>query len=241
MEFSVTPESVAGRLKHQVPPCQFLVIHQGRGLGSSGITARGDAEIGRKTPPLWDNYDNAILGYISYKAFLGQYVANNFNFNPFLPPFWNSYYFPFHYLFCCFIFKKLILKVGKSMYCQHQGTVSLWELFIPRGSSLPCDPKDLAGDRSHGQWGGSVQGTEGWWCCKKAHHCPFNGLLLLGQPLQFRLFGAFGDAQAFNIIDFLYQWSCCCHPSSRKPVPADVHPTCFAQTMPVMGLLHTGA
>lgn len=100
----------------------------------------------------------------------------------------------------------------------------------------PVTPKSWQGtrDTSHCQW-------EGWWCCNKAHQCPLNGLLLLGQPLQLRLFGAFGDAQAFNFIDFLPQWCCCCHPSSRKPIPAEVHPACSTQTVPGVGLLHADA
>lgn len=105
-----------------------------------------------------------------------------------------------------------------------QGAVPLWQLCIPRGCSLPCVPKELAGDTCHGQWHVPCQrGPWGWQCCSRAQQCPSNGLLLLGQH---RLFGAFGDAQALNSIDFLHQWCCCCHPSSRKPVPVLVHPAC---------------
>lgn len=65
----------------------------GTGLGSSGVSARGDVETG-KTPPLWDNYENVIFRSISYKAFLGQQMANSYNFNPFLSSFWSSHHFP---------------------------------------------------------------------------------------------------------------------------------------------------
>lgn len=106
------------------------------------------------------------------------------------------------------------------MKCQQQDAVSLWELFIPRGCSLPCDPTDLAGDTGYIMASERDDGA-----VIKPISAPLMGCSSL-VSLQLRLFGTFGDAQAFNIIDFLHQWCCCCHPSSRKPIPAEVHPAC---------------